>query len=737
MEIHLTKWKKSVLFASLLMGASVAQSGALMVNEQVLGATGLNGNNAKIHGQSVAIDGDWAFVGNTDKCQVFVYKWDPFTYLWGDGDVTGGGANVGVPYTILLDATNACNANGTGGFGTSVSTDNGLVVIGAPLAKDGGNIRYGAFHFYTYDDDQATCDTATCRKGWVREGGIDWAEDWEQLNDNAKDTLAVLVEDKQSESGFGTMVSVRYDTATQVALLVAGAPGYDAVDPVEPPDDGVDRGKIYVYKWDHANKVVTYVGSHLGSYAGDGLGAAVTSNGLQVLASAPFQDSTFGANDDAGLAFLYDYTEGTVGGTPGIITNVHTFKGGDDNIPSPTSHMGMSVSFADNDYGDGKNTIALGGQDTYIMKQTTSGNEYTWQATKTGTDGGDVSQSRKVINLAKRSDSFNVFYDKTTIDNTKVNDPDVTFVKPEDDYGRDISLSLPRLMVNGNGNVDSNVNGGDGVAYAYYPACGYGDYLYTNQWKMIGVQCLVTTDGNPPAPDKTNWASIDEIYGVDLGDYGPDWIMFRQGNLSSGDKDYTGRSAYYHMMDGSEKMDVGVGYWIISIKDSKFQVNQLGKSGAPLTAYYIDKIHPPASVDGGSAPAGDAYTILSLNNMMTQAPYGRGTGGTSDYRTMFANPLTVPTIWADALIEENDTTSTFFRIGDKANFFEDDPAVNAYLWHNGTGGIPPGYEAVSAGTPGLPNTIDPGEGFSVKFSSDLGTRLRDGNVTVLHLSEIQ
>ncbi len=86
MSIHLKKWIKGTLIASLLLGVSLAQA-ELIKQEQMLGDTGFNGNASQAGGNSVAIDGEWAFVANTASpvCNVVAYRYNHVTNKWGDG----------------------------------------------------------------------------------------------------------------------------------------------------------------------------------------------------------------------------------------------------------------------------------------------------------------------------------------------------------------------------------------------------------------------------------------------------------------------------------------------------------------------------------------------------------------------------------------------------------------------------------------------------------------------------
>ena len=242
--------------------------------EQVLPSSG---------GDSVAISGEWGFVGDTDECQVYIYKYDWVDHLWGDGGVTNGsytspGTPVPGTHYAVLRTTGSCATAEYGGFGATVSTSNGLVAVGAPDAKrqGTGNIRYGRIFFYVFDDTQLNNGFG----GWVRKVSV--GEPEERLDNG------VVIIDRQADSEFGFVVSIRYNPAEDKALLVAGAPAYDVTDDAQ--NLLVDAGKAYLFEYTVSTDIIRIVDTVSGENAGDHFGAAVTSNGEQFLVSAPNYD---------------------------------------------------------------------------------------------------------------------------------------------------------------------------------------------------------------------------------------------------------------------------------------------------------------------------------------------------------------------------------------------------------------------------------------------------------------
>lgn len=677
-------FKKSIL-SILLIGASSAQA-QVIAHEQKLMYENKNGvpdTNNNVGGNSVAIDGEWAFVGNVNQCQVYVYKFDHVTNLWGDGDVDGDGTiSPGIPYAELR-SQGSCKTAEYGGFGASVSTSNGLVIVGAPGAKSPGLGVHGRIFIYSYDPAQATIDNGNdVRFGWVRNVAVGIPQD--------RDATGTIIDDVQADSGFGTSVSVKHNESKGKAIIVAGSPLYDGA-------AGPDTGKVYVYEWDTPTNTPLLINAEEGENAGDQVGTTVTSNGVELLASAPYFDGSLSGTPvvDSGAVYLFDYNVSDF-----TFTLEHRFEsgfdiGGSEIIPilPQDYHLGMTLSYE----GD---IIALGGTDTLVIEHSHAGNIVALRSTIADTNEGDASQSGDIINIAVRGDiangidgSFNVYFNKYTLDPLPT--PDFTFTKSENDYGRDISLSMPRLLVNGNGNTVDGT--GDGIAYAYYPTCGLSGTLTANEWQVIGLQCI------PYISDGITRANIGDLFSDDLGTYGVDWGMY-----SREAPNYDGRSSSYTWMQETDTMKVGVGYWILSLTDASFEID------APLIGENIPKRSDPLN-----RPHVGAVTKLDLKGLMTANGNPTGRDGTTgnDMRVLLANPLVVPTKWGDAswkLINagsgEADLTLSQVDI-----WFENNNTT-AYTYDPGTNWWKP---VAATETPGVATHIAPGQGFNVKFSNSL------------------
>ena len=644
---------KNACCAALLACSALAQAAPSIV-EQVLPTSG---------GDSVAIDGEWGFVGDVDDCQVYVYKYDYITNLWGDG----AGSN-GVPYTELR-TTGSCNTAAFGGFGASISTSHGLLAVGAPLAKSGGNKRYGKIFFYQYDPAQTGNGTG----GWVQKTAIGFP----------------LPADQQNNSAYGATVSVRYLAGK--ALLGVGAPLYDGV-------NGTNAGKAFLYEWDEATDAIVYINAVEGEAASDQFGKALTSNGLHFLVGAPFHDS--GAFTDNGAAYLYSYD--VVAGT---ITQQQKIDATTPLINTLADHnMGLSVSLS-----PGADSVMLLGGDVFgggARQLKLINGTYEYADSLTSTLGGDVSQDGDTAGFGYIGRSVQLYYDKQDLAGSS----DWKYTKIETDYGRDISVSGSRVMVNGN---DAPSVGGSGVAYAYYTSsCYNGGTLKANEWTMIGLQCDTSAASTGGLP-----ATIGEIFVPDLGTYDTNWVMYKQNGT-----DYEGHQNAYVKLGEQDVIVQGQGYWIIVDANVSWSIPAAIGDPAKQTPVVVD---PNANQTSRATTAAvhrtDVKSMLSSLILPTVGDINE------DIRVMFSNPFTAPMEWTNALMGLN----SYLNVGALQGFFENDD-TSAYVYKTGVG-TQNGYMAISA-TPGFTRKIEPGEGFFIRFSDEFHTDiLNNAGATELNL----
>ncbi|WP_428353650.1 hypothetical protein [Methyloprofundus sp.] len=185
MNILFKQWIKLILSLLILSITGISRA-APVIAEQILLANG---------GDSVAISEEWGFVGDTDECEVAVYKYDYSTNLWGDG-----AGNAGDKHSTIDEGP--CTNAKFRSFGASVSTTKGLLVVGAPEAKDTGGAFHGKIFFYNLISD-----------AWVLNTTAGSPED------------PAGTPDLQNDALFGFVVSIRSEG--NVALMLIGSPGYD------------------------------------------------------------------------------------------------------------------------------------------------------------------------------------------------------------------------------------------------------------------------------------------------------------------------------------------------------------------------------------------------------------------------------------------------------------------------------------------------------------------------------
>ncbi|MEP4486937.1 MAG: hypothetical protein ABJ013_15005 [Halioglobus sp.] len=599
-------------------------------------------------GDRVAISSEWAFVADIGRCQVNIYRYDYATNLWGDG-----AGNDGSTFQVLAGSGNPCKAASYAGFGASVSTAGELAVVGAPRAKSGGSIRHGRFFLYLFDGSS-----------WVEQQGV--GEPISRVSSTA------FAEDLQNDSGFGEVVSVRFDDPSGIALILVGAPFYDDDNGTNNGnDDLVDIGKVYLYEWDRATDNVRFINDRLGREEGDQYGTAVTSNGIDFLAGAPGWDDPLGATDNnVGNAFLagYDPASNTIIPKQDIIEDITQ-----PSPPPPSGGaLGVSVSLSS----DG--IMLVGGEDALTLRED-AGGVYQIESTIAGTAGGDVSQSGGKAGFGFSGTKADIYPDNTDIPNT-VPEFSAPAEAGSEEFSKDISLAGSRLIVNGQ-NGDSDTTPTVDIAYAYYAACGGAGQLQELTWTLISVSC-------------NSDSIIDDIFD-ELGTYGANWAMYQQVD------EFSGTTADYVYMNPTDKIAPGIGYWIIADADSSWA---FGASDNPSTI--VVKEDPL-----------DRSTIAGVYPVDITGKISAPPSPSSDIKVMLGNPFTASINWSDTVISSDASGSAL--VENSGNFFEEGD-TSAYVYNPvqlpGRGG----YTAISSETPGLPRKIQSGEGYYVRFSQQAG-----------------
>ncbi|WP_167854886.1 hypothetical protein [Mangrovimicrobium sediminis] len=631
-----------------------------------------NGSGIGTGGDSVAVAGEWALVGDTDNCRVYVYRLDQTTKLWGDGGKNTGTVQPGVPHS-QLNPRNSCSAAEYGGFGNAVSISRDLLVVGAPLAKTGGPVRYGIVYLFSYDSGSDE---------WVIDPGIG-----EPVAFSGPGTI---VDDRQAGAGFGTQVSVRYSELADEALILAGAPFYDG-------PNGVNAGRAYAYLWDGATSTVELIGTYDGDATGDRFGSSITSNGVRILAGAPNADVVLPDTTvaiDSGRAYLFSFDRANF---PALAL--------DQIVPGTAEPMsglvvpGMNLAREASLSIDGVmllsgNTNFSGAQVLYRGGGTCGADEYCHDATLPGTLSGDVTQSGVSAAFGYSARSVQVYTNNRTIGADRISPGPAYQVAPpgglESRFGQDISLSGQWLEVNGDA-TDR--------AYMFGAVCAGDVQLTAMEWTMIGLPCDIGSGS----------ATIDDIFTPSLGVYGTDWIMYQQDGV-----DFGGQSSVYEVMSDTDTMTQGVGYWIISAVDAvvDFGLSVGTKAATPSVS--------------------DPLARLSVTEVFSLDLKGLLSGWSApstDLRVMLSNPFPQPVNWGETIINDGTALNTVASVPVQTLFFEGGDN-QAYVYNAASGG----YTAISTDTPGMPRQINSGEGYFVRFSGTGATLVQSAPTSLLQTS---
>lgn len=644
--------------------------------EQILGDNGDIPLSGKIGGATVATDGEWAFVGSPPgpgitvgnrHCEVYVYKYDYLLNLWGDGSTAN------TPYLKLRDTFGGsllnCASPNYAQYGSSISTSNGLLLVGASLADQGGANppEYGRAFLYRYDPQNVVTNGS-----WSEISGIAFAPN----------------NDEQNGAEFGAAVAI-YKPESWPALIVVGAPGYDGNNGAD-----VDSGKAYFYSYD-GGATVTYINAVEGKFAGDRFGTSVSTNGVDFLVGAPGYDST----PNAGAGFLYSFSGNTltekqilapaVSANNASGTSVSLSPGADP--ATPANLDGSLILLGD------ANPVATSAEIiAYWYNRFGPGYEVVNRLSDT-LAGGDVDLDGGIAALGFAGTSTRQYYINPSNPAIQANHWRVDV--PETDFGRDIDLNgNDRILVNGNANDR---------AYAYYTPCGKGGDLVGYQWAMIGTAC------DPGA------ATINAIFADDLGVYNSNWVIYKQV------KDFSGLQSAYVKLTASETttdtMIPGQGYWIVADTSSRWQLD------SPLGVQTAVEVDPVPSADRLNPEEVAAVYRYDLFNTLggKTAP----ASGVGDVKLMLSNPFPTPIFWGDVSLAVTDPGNTAYypvtSSSTGSNFFEQTSPnsgvydTNAYVYSADANGGNGGYISISPTTPGFIQPIEPNEGFYIRLS-DVG-----------------
>ena len=264
-EKYMLNLFRSVLLFALMSVAAQAQPAH---NNQILTASG---------GDAVAMDTEWAVVGDTTDCTMNIYKLNYTSFVWEklrtilDPEVSG---------------VTPCDGNKTN-FGASVAVHGNFVVVGHPNHFQND----GRAYVYEYN-------------------GTDW-------NNEVNITAANGSEDNLSMS-----VGV-HDNGNGTAEIVVGAPNADV------GSSNGRRGHVYTYTWTSATSSLTQkttlAGISTHTYA---FGQSLDIKGDYLIVGAPDEEST-SQSDFVGAAYTYHYDGSSWNNHPN--TSSHRIKPGNAN----------------------------------------------------------------------------------------------------------------------------------------------------------------------------------------------------------------------------------------------------------------------------------------------------------------------------------------------------------------------------------------------------------------------
>ena len=200
--------------------------------------------------------------------------------------------------------------------------------------------------------------------------------------------------------------------------------------------------------------------------------------------------------------------------------------------------------------------------------------------------------------------------------------------------------------------------------------------LKANQWKTISAPCLVDDD----------IMTVFDTFG-NLGAYGDSgkWVMYEQA-------DFTGnRSTGYSIMQTTDTMNVGVGYWIITDDDVTVTINENDLPGGVSASTKI-------TATNHSIISPNFDEVLRTSSLLTSDKV---------QKVLFGNPFH-GAFHVDDLFLSVDVNVNFFPLGSSD--------VNATIYdtiyvYDHVGTDTSNYVAKNFATPGFGDTIEKGIGF--------------------------
>ena len=214
-------------------------------------------------------------------------------------------------------------------------------------------------------------------------------------------------------------------------------------------------------------------------------------------------------------------------------------------------------------------------------------------------------------------------------------------------------------------------------------------------WKTISIPCQV---------DDT----IGTLF-ADLGTYGDtnNWVMYRQdGN------NWSGASGSMVQMSDTEKMEPGLGYWIIADSTKNIDINETDLIN-PLTAGPLTPV-----VTDTAQPGSHFESRIAFNEVLRRTP--NIATGSSKHKFLVGNPFPLPIHVGNIFVTGDDGANYYpLTMANVANsFFE-----GVVYTHDSTDTGSTPYIPKSAFTPGFGDTIDPGVGFWMGDKPEVGANI--------------
>lgn len=456
--------------------------------------------------------------------------------------------------------------------------------------------------------------------------------DWE-----LKDTIEPTVFSDNMQ--FGSAVAI-YNNDNGTAEIAVGAPAASNL--------GGDTGKVFAYTYNGTQSAINTVLSGTVGDAklyGDVLDMKGNSSGQHLIVGSPDQQ-TSGANDLVGSAYIYDFNG--------------TGWGSEKRIQRGTAgeQLGKQVSINS----DGNLSVLASNDPSY--RYIYDGSSWSEELVSLSRNGAGVDIDDNV-NLMSKTNGELRFFSETG--STPLLIIDLTNDDAVNAQKSSVSLYKEQAIVNDPANTQAiTINVPCGIKPAR---------LESNTWAIVSTPC------------DTGSATIDEIFGVDLGTYGnnDNWVMYRQ------DTNYNSTSSSMVLMASTETMAAGKSYWIIADTNKTFSVD---KDASGTTRTYA-----PVTRTGNSAAVwSDPIALFS---------------DTNGSKIMIGNPYPREIVLGDVYYES--TTETGYISATNVS------EVNkiAYVYNPAsTSGQP--YDAVtSSGTPGILSTIKPYQGFFIRLEKDV------------------